>query len=184
MGDHGIYNHRSTLFDSSTRVPLILAGGALPAHLRGHALPGPCSALDLLPTLLTAAGAEAPAGLSGQDLLGDPQPTLQIVQEGVLPMMALRSPTHRLVVQGIPLDTPLLETLLRVAPFEAPTWSLYDLRSDPGEQQDVLEEQRELALKLRANLIDWVRRRPASSHVGTQPLDPTFQALLRSRGYW
>lgn len=184
LGEHGFFNHRSALLDSTTRVPLILAGGALPAALRGQRLPGPCSALDVVPTLLAAAGATPPAGLEGQDLLHDPVPTAVIVQEGVLPMMAVRTPTHRLVVQGIPLDTPLLETLVRAAPIEAPTFRLYDLRTDPEEQVDQLSAQRPVALELRAALLRWLAARARSSHEGGQPVDAAFQEVLRSRGYW
>jgi hypothetical protein len=87
-------------------------------------------------------------------------------------------------VQGIPLDTPLLETLVRAAPIEAPTFRLYDLRTDPEEQVDQLSAQRPVALELRAALLRWLAARARSSHEGGQPVDAAFQEVLRSRGYW
>jgi arylsulfatase A-like enzyme len=184
LGDHGLYNHRSSLTDSTTRVPLLVVGGALPESLRGSVLPGPCSALDVVPTLLSAAGATPPAGLGGQDLLAEPAGHDFIIQEGVLPMLAVRSATHRLVVQGLPIDSPLLQLMVQAAPIEAPTFTLYDLRVDPGEQRDVRAAQPEVALVLRAALLGWLKERQASEHLGTPQLDPEFEAMLRSRGYW
>ncbi len=64
LNDHGIYNHRITLTDSTTRVPLLLAGGALPEALRGVSRDGLAQAIDVVPTLLAAGGATPPASLS------------------------------------------------------------------------------------------------------------------------
>lgn len=184
LGDHGLYNHRSTLADSATRVPLIIAGGALPKTLMGTHIPGLCSALDVVPTLLGAADATVPAGLTGVDLLSGAPGHEVLIQEGVLPMIAVRTATHRLVVEGLPLDSPLLPLMIQAAPVEDPTFQLYDLRSDPTEQHSVLDEQRDTALALRTTLLAWLAAREASDHLGTQPLDPAFQEVLRSRGYW
>jgi arylsulfatase len=185
LGEHGVYNHRSSLADSATRVPMILAGGALPAALRGTRMAGPCAAIDVAPTLLRAAGAVPPSGLGGRDLLaGGPAPAF-VVQEGVLPMMAVRTATHRLNVQGLPLDSPLLPLMVRVAAIAGPTFSLYDLTADPAEQRDVLAEQPEVALRLRDALLDWLASRERAGDRGAQPtLDPAFTEMLRSRGYW
>lgn len=184
LGEHGLFNHRSALFDAATRVPLLVTGGALPVAQRGQSISGLCSALDLAPTLYAAAGATPPAGLPGRDLLGDQPAPVVLIQEGVLPMMAVRSATHRLLVNGLPLDSPLLPLMVAAAPIASPTFQLYDLRADPGEQRDVLDAQREVALQLRAALLTFLAKREASSHQGVQPLDPAFQAVLRSRGYW
>ncbi len=185
LGDHGLYNHRSTLADSATRVPMILVGGALPERWRGKRIPGPCQALDVVPTLLAAAGAVAPAGLTGRDLLSDAPPPAFVVQEGVLPMMAVRTATHRLVVQGLPLDSPLLELLVRVAPLSSPTFSLYDLEDDPEEVKDALVSQPEVARALREMLLGWLAQRGAGAGATSAPQqDPAFREMLRSRGYW
>ena len=61
LGDHGIYNHRITLTDSTTRVPMLLTGGALPESLRGTMQDGLVQAVDVVPTLLAAADATPPA---------------------------------------------------------------------------------------------------------------------------
>ena len=185
LGDHGLYNHRSSLADSATRVPMILAGGALPEAYRGQRIAGPCAAVDVVPTLLHAAQAVPPPGLPGRNLLSDAPAPEVVIQEGVLPMIAVRSATHRLTIQGLPLDSPLFPLLVRVAPINAPIYSLHDLRSDPGEQTDVLEAQPEVALALRASLLGWLDARVAGGASETAPEQtPGFREMLRQRGYW
>jgi arylsulfatase A-like enzyme len=184
MGEHGHYNHRSILADTTTHVPLILTGGRLPPHLRGGRRDDLASALDVLPTLLALAGAEAPAGLHGRDLLSaTPAPEL-LIQEGVLPMLAVRTATHRLLVSGLPVDSPLLSLALRASPVQAPTFQLFDLRTDPQEQHNILDADPTTATYLRDALLTWVESRPTGEAAAVPALDPAFQQLLRDRGYW
>jgi arylsulfatase A-like enzyme len=184
MGEHGHYNHRSILADTTTHVPLILTGGRLPPHLRGERRDDLASALDVLPTLLALAAAEAPAGLQGRDLLSTaPAPDL-LIQEGVLPMLAVRTATHRLLVSGLPVDSPLLSLALRASPLQAPTFQLFDLRTDPHEQHNILDADPTTATYLRDALLTWVESRPTGEAAAVPALDPAFQQLLRDRGYW
>jgi uncharacterized sulfatase len=73
FGDHGYHNgehgmwHKMTLFDESTRVPLLIAvPGAKGA---GKVCNGQVELVDLYPTLAAAAGRPIPAGLEGISLL-------------------------------------------------------------------------------------------------------------------
>ena len=189
LGDHGLYNHRSTLRDSTTRVPMILTGGALPAALRGQRLEGLSGAIDLVPTLLAAAGAAPPAGLRGLDLLaaaagaGLPADRM-IVQEGVLPQISGLLGPHRLVLEGVPLDSALLDLALEAAPLGGPHLQLYDRAADPAEQVEGSALQPEAAEDARAALLEWRRRLERSEAAGVQPQDPALQAILKARGYW
>lgn len=190
LGEHGLYNHRSALADSTTRVPLIFAGGALAAGLRGRSLAGVSGAIDLVPTMLGAAGAAPPAELRGLDLLAAAEagPSLPlervVVQEGVLPMIAAVSGTHRLVMSGVPLDSPLLPLALEAAPAAGPWLRLSDRRTDPGDQLNVAEADPAALEALRGALLLWMEERRPSEARGTQPQDPALQAILRARGYW
>lgn len=71
LGDR---NHRFSkfcLYEGSVRVPLILSGGRVPADSRGLCDKRPTELVDLVPTLLTAAGIPPSAELPGLDLLSN-----------------------------------------------------------------------------------------------------------------
>ncbi len=65
LGDHGWLGHGRNLHDELVRVPLIVRAPGLPA---GRRLRGPAQLEDLMPTLLSLLGVEAPPGLDGVDL--------------------------------------------------------------------------------------------------------------------
>lgn len=64
--DHGGVMHASTLYDEQIRVPLIVRiPGVEPARIQQ-----PAELVDVMPTILTALGLEAPKGLDGEPLTG------------------------------------------------------------------------------------------------------------------
>jgi len=65
LGEHGLWL-KNTLLEGAARVPLILAGGGLPA---GRAVDRPVAHVDLVATLLDVGGVTVPAGLRGRSLL-------------------------------------------------------------------------------------------------------------------
>lgn len=69
LGDHGadLFRGKRTSYEGGVRIPLIIqwAGGQEPGQVRDELV----STIDLMPTLLAAAGAEAPTGLRGRSLL-------------------------------------------------------------------------------------------------------------------
>ncbi len=184
LHDHGFFNHRAVLRDSTTRVPLVIWGAPIAEALRGTTRGELAQAVDVLPTLLAAAGAEAPAGLPGRDLLGDaPAPEI-VFQEGVLDQFAARSARWRLVMTGVPLAFEGFDAALALAPMAAPWFALYDLEADPREQRSVLAEQLEEGEALRQAMIAWRAERARSSARGAPPDDPELRELLKKRGYW
>ena len=125
FGEHLRYGHRWTLFEEVLRVPLLLRfDGVLPAGLRIKDL---VSLTDVAPTLLALAGvaAEAPA-MDGQDL------TALIRGE--------RAGARELGIELSLGAFGLTQLGLRTEGFKytedhpSGRRSLYDLRSDPGEQ--------------------------------------------------
>ena len=72
LGDHGEQSHGLFAYDSTLRVPLVLAGPGIAAARTGW----PARHVDLLPTLLDAVGAPAPAALDGRSLCGCLRPPM------------------------------------------------------------------------------------------------------------
>lgn len=186
LGEHGFYNHRSTLQDSTTKVPLIISGGWVPETLRGTRNTTIANAIDIVPTILQAADAMLPAGLKGRNLLAA-EPTSSVgvsIQEGVLPMVSIRTHQYRLLFEGMPLSSPLFTLALSAAPLEEPWFALYDLKADPDAQVNQIANNQEVAAELRSELLRWRKSMQQSTIRGTQPTDPKLKALLQSRGYW
>jgi arylsulfatase A-like enzyme len=65
LGDHGERTHGMLLYDSTLRVPFIVAAPGRPAGRRDD----PVSLTDLAPTILRAAGVTPPDVMKGRDLL-------------------------------------------------------------------------------------------------------------------
>jgi arylsulfatase A-like enzyme len=64
LGDHGERTHGMLLYDSTLRVPLIVAMPGAKAEQRSEAV----SLADIAPTMLRAAGLTPPAGNARRDL--------------------------------------------------------------------------------------------------------------------
>jgi arylsulfatase A-like enzyme len=187
LGDHGFYNHRTVIFDGTTRVPLVLAGGALPAVLRGTRSQAVVDALDLFPTIMDIAGSVPPAGARGHSLLASPDGTSATgssfsVQQGVLGQTSVRTATHRLVFSGRTLADPDYAGQLAQQPIDAGGFSLFHSAVDPLEQRDILAEQPELAERLRqeaARLVGRLEQGQAARVPSEQEI-----RIMRDQGYW
>ena len=179
LHEHGLFNHRALLRDTTTKVPLVIWGAGVEPDVRTDL----ASAIDIAPTLLALAGAAPMGDAPGRDLLGPPQ-DVKVFQESVLDEVSVRSASHRLVFRGVPPAFELFDLALQVAPVEGPHFALYDLRSDPGEQVDVLAEQPQVAAALKQDLVAWRASLETSSTTGTQPRDPALLQALKTRGYW
>ncbi len=66
LGDHHLLTKGPWLYDALTKVPIIFAGPGIPAGKRFKAL---MENVDIVPTLLEAAGQTAPYGVQGRSLL-------------------------------------------------------------------------------------------------------------------
>lgn len=159
LQDHGGWKHGETLYQEQIRVPLILRWDAGPVAA-GARISDPVSLLDLMPTVLAAAGGEIPAGLEGVDLL----PRLAAAEP--LPRRAHyarhfgRGPLRA----GVVLPPHKLVLFNRAATFEptdeveAHLWrldlerlervELFDLAADPHERRNLAAERPQVVARL------------------------------------
>jgi arylsulfatase A-like enzyme len=100
--DHGKVGHGGTLHDEVLRIPLILR---LPHGPHGRTVDCPARTLDVLPTLLDAAGLPLPSGVEGRSLLPllsgpSDDPALELVAETRHKQtyrLAIRSGRHKYI---------------------------------------------------------------------------------------
>ena len=151
-GDNGpLRGRKGQLFEGGVRVPFLARWpGRIPA---GSTTDGFLTSLELFPTILAAAGVEAPEGvvLDGFDML----PTLA---------GDTSSPRESMFWQR------RLDRAARVGPYK---WvdteagsGLFDLRNDLGERHDLSAEQPGLLADLRARFDAWARDMDAAEPRG------------------
>lgn len=132
--EYGLMSHRHTLRDAATHVPLIIrpAGGVAPKIVNT-----PVSLLDLAPTLLEIAGAQAAPSMAGRSLVSCftgacPAGNLPY-SEDALKEASVTDGAWRLVVKGLLPGDPALDQALRTG--VGAEFQLYE--SAAGEQQDI-----------------------------------------------
>ena len=188
--DHGFMNHRTGLQDSNIKVPMILSGPGVPKGVRHGGL---VEALDVLPTILAAAGATRPAGVRGRDLLGlldGREPEKEVVfTEGVMGMVSARTATHKLIHHDNSLTAEDHLEVLAPAALAPAHFALYDLVADPGAQRDLLAapspEDLALASARRVELLGWRTGLDAGTHrLDPATLAPETVKQMRDKGYW
>ena len=195
--DHEFMNHRTSLYDSSVRVPLIVSG---PGFGEGQRVDSLVSAIDVVPTILDLVGEEPLEGLQGQSLRAiaaqEMEPREAVFMEGVLNQLGIRTPTHKLIATDQELLNPRLADDLAALKLNPYDFTLVELSSDPGEHRNLLEEPSDadlaLAEQLRAQLVEWrrgvaIRKSWSSvdaSILDLNTLDPATIKRMQDAGYW
>jgi arylsulfatase A-like enzyme len=185
---HGFTNHRAVIHDSTTRVPMIIGGGAIPDEWRGMVRPEVVDAIDLVPTVTDLVGSVAPAGARGRSILPflnsapDAPADKVSFQTGVLGQLSARTATHRLIFAAGGLDADDVSTRLRNDPLDGGAFALFHSAEDPLEHSDIIGREAKLASDLRVQLADWYDGLERSSEA--QQPTPEQLKLLREGGYW
>lgn len=170
LGEHGEGTHGFFVYDATVLVPLVFR---LPGTIHPGESREPARLLDLAPTILDLLSAPSLPRADGASLVatlrGNPQeisPTYVETYQpwlsyGWSPLQAVRSAGWKFIA--------------------APRPELYDLASDPGENQNVFDTNREQARAL-ARLHRDILKLPALSTPKESP-DPEAMAKLRALGY-
>lgn len=120
LGDHGESTHGMLAYDSTLRVPFIVAG---PTVGQGQRATRPASLRDLAPTLLATAGLRVPQNMTGRNLLGASSPA-DIYAETTYPDTAGWAPVRVLA-----------DERWKLIASSSP--ELYDVANDPAERRDI-----------------------------------------------
>ena len=163
LGDHGELTHGFFAYEPTLRVPLMLWAPGLEPTRRADSV----RHIDLLPTILEAAGVDLPEGLPGRSLLAGP------ASGEVLSYFEALSPNLN---RGW---APLRGMLAGDSKFiEVPLPELYDLARDPGELTNRVKIDQARAFDLRQLLPQEASWPPARAAV-----DSEEERMLRALGY-
>ena len=174
LGDHGEQTHGLFAYESTLRVPLLIAELARgrPQGMSGEASSVSARHVDILPTMLDAVGLPSPADLAGRSLLASAER-----RAGASPRPVYFEALGPMLNRGW---APLAGVLVDREKFiDLPIPERYDLAADPAEASNLAgrspDRDRTLAASLRA-----YDARPPGERVAEAP-DTT--ARLRALGY-
>jgi choline-sulfatase len=173
LGDHDEQTHGILIYQSTMRVPMLIAGPGVPA---GRTIPATVGTIDVLPTLLAYAGAPPDRDLPGRDLRplveGHTLTDDPLYAESLFGRLSMHWATLRGWTAG---NWKLIA---------GATTELYDLSADPGERHDLAAADPARAARMRDQLLRAVARiAPGGDRAKTNPISAEQEARLRSLGY-
>ncbi len=179
FADHGEFGHGHSVYQEVDWVPLIFTGPLVATP--GRVVQEPVPMLDLMPTLLDVAGAPFPDEVRGQSLL----PVLQGGVPDVRPIYS-ECPARRSLYDDKALRLGDHKLVYNVRLDRA---ELYDLATDPREQNDLSAVEPERVAAMRDELREWTAASletwASLPQAGGEPgdLDAAMQEALRNIGY-
>lgn len=173
LGEHGELTHGVFLYDSTLRVPFLLAGPGLPS---GKVIETQVRAIDVMPTALAFLNLPSPPGVQGANLLpllarGEDVGSGYSYSETLYPrtflgwseLRAMRTEKRKLVL--------------------APRRELYDLQADPGETANEMEKSPAEADALAGRLWQVAGEQNRTESLTTNPVGAQTRRELESLGY-
>ena len=167
--EHGGTLHGRVLFEESIRIPFIIR---LPdRRLAGTVVQRAVSLIDVLPTILGAAGVDPDERATGINLIG-PQ-GISVPEERMVVAELLRGVPERAMTDG------RWKVIFSAQPPE-----LYDLREDPGEQTNLAQTHPERVEEFRAAVAAFEQQnRPVTLTPEQVEITPEELEALRALGY-
>ena len=167
FGEHGEIGHSVFIYDTTLRVPLLIAGPNVPA---GRVIQDPVALTDVAPTMLRMLGVQG-FDADGIDLApafdGTSLPTRELYAETFAPLLDFGWSALRSIRSG------------GWKYIAAPTRELYDTTRDAAEDRNVVEAESRRA----ATLADRVERYSGPELSAAVTQDPEVASRLRSLGY-
>jgi tetratricopeptide (TPR) repeat protein len=172
LGEHHEDTHGIFLYDSTTRVPLIVK---LPNRREaGRTVEGQVRTTDIMPTILKLLGIAAPANLDGDSL----EPFLNGIE--ATPRTVFGETNYPLRFGWAPLRSVRMEGFKFV---EAPKPELYDLRADPGESLNHYEPWNGMVQRLRRALAELSAKSPTTGKGSPAAVSASTIDELQALGY-
>ncbi|MGB7461507.1 MAG: sulfatase-like hydrolase/transferase [Candidatus Acidiferrum sp.] len=172
LGEHHEDTHGIFLYDSTTRVPLIVK---LPNRREaGKTVEGQVRTTDIMPTILKLLGIAAPANLDGDSL----EPFLNGIE--ATPRTVFGETNYPLRFGWAPLRSVRMEGFKFV---EAPKPELYDLRADPGESLNHYEPWNGTVQSLRRALAELSAKSPTTGKASPAAVSASTIDELQALGY-
>jgi len=171
LGEHGLYGHSTMFYNGALHVPLLVS---IPGVPRGPEQPieTPVRLIDIVPTICTLAGLDTEESFEGSSLAslvtgsGPDYDADTIVSEMSRKHLCLQKDPWKLIVD-----------------YRKNVKELYDLASDPGEGDNLLDREPSRAREMESLLQGHVQRvKPAAAQQEVAH-EEEIKARLRALGY-
>jgi len=172
--DHDSLGHGTTLYEELVQVPFIMNLPFSFHNQSGTVIDKPVSLLDIMPTVLDAAGIEIPDNVHGKSLL-DPLNRITGVNREYL-FFELSKWT---VSKGVQNDT-----WKYIYNYCTQREELYDLSRDPAEVKNLVKVKPAIAKKLKEAIFDWASSAPRAPSI-RKTINPSreIEDQLKALGY-
>lgn len=148
LTEHDIYWDHCGLYETSVQVPMIMRWpGRIP---EGRRVKGLVQQVDMLPTILEAAGVLTPSNIDGRSLW----PSIRGEADGTHDAIYLSECAWQASRGIVTKDYKFIRTL-DAGPFVRPPRELFDLRVDPDETVNIAESSPTIADELAYQLDHW-----------------------------
>jgi arylsulfatase A-like enzyme/tetratricopeptide (TPR) repeat protein len=171
LGEHQEQTHGFFIYESSVRIPLIIAG----PQIAVRTVDDPVRIVDVMPTLLERLGVPVPSAVQGQSLL----PLAEGRRRDLLALSETFYPRYHYGWSDLQAVSDG-----RYKFIKAPERELYDLQTDPGETHNLATSNARRADALEQLLRDLqARSAGAGASAAPRPVDPDAEERLRALGY-
>jgi len=167
--EHGEIAHATSLYDVLLKVPLLVKFPCPGPRCGGRIVDEQVELLDVMPTILEAAGLDVPAFVQGRSLLEPSNEAAERIAVGEYgEWVSLRSRQFKYILS-----------------HENGTRELYDLRADPGELHNLAGERPDVMAAFEIRLDAWrdeLEKAPVRERL-TVTVDEETQKALEALGY-
>jgi arylsulfatase A-like enzyme/Tfp pilus assembly protein PilF len=170
LGEHGERTHGLFAYNATLRVPIIVWA---PPVVRPGVVSSPARLVDIMPTILDLVGVDAGAAFDGRSV----RPVADGEGAASDPGSYFEALNANLARNWAPL-TGLVQSGVKL--IDLPVPELYDLRADPGEQQNLYARRADLAKPLERQLDTLTAN---ASKPAAAPVDRETAQRLQSLGY-
>jgi len=168
IDEHDCFSDHGNVYEQTIHVPLIMVyPGAFP---RGKRVQAFVQQIDIFPTIMELMGIPPPRGLEGRSLMPLIRGETDRGHEAIICNQGLWQASRAIRVG----DWKFIDIIDRGFWGAESAYELYNLRKDPGEENDLIEEEPEVAARLQVRLDRWVHERIARRPDRTDPLRLNF----------
>jgi len=178
FGERHLMEHGVSTYQDQVYVPLLIKfpKGCTETGCLGTR-EEPAGSVDIMPTILDTVGVAVPKGLDGRSLLRQEAAPDRLVYSESYPRGSLKKyPRFRRIERSV------VSGRWKLISSTSGKCELYDLKTDPGEEQNVCQKEAPVSATLRRGLSDWLGKAVPAGR-STAPLDRKTLETLRSLGY-